>query len=131
VLPPPRAGRLGVIIFDQKIAEHGVLRFIDNFQRDANIGRDIHLVFTDESSFDILNNKYVESNSVPQYIIDVVDQNLDRTLPNVTFHQFLFQYYAKGFDPFMLRKRWTGLDQKRKYKKTRTHSGEKNYQKGH
>jgi spore germination protein len=98
---PIETGRVGVVLFQQEVAKNGIERHIDNYQRDANIGRDIHLVTTQGSTEEILRTRYTEGDSVSQHIIDVVDQNMDHTIPDSNLHDFLSQYYAKGYDPFM------------------------------
>jgi spore germination protein len=98
---PIEIGRVGVVIFNEEVASKGVFPFIDNFQRDSSIGRNILLAVSVGSAADILKTNYIESDTVSQYIIDVVDQNMDRTIPDMNFHHFLFQYYTPGFDPFM------------------------------
>ncbi len=98
---PIEIGRIGVVIFNKEVAADGILPFIDSLQRDPSIGRDILLTVSEESASEILKTKYIESETVSQYIIEVVDQNSDRTLPHTNLHRFLYQYYTKGFDAFM------------------------------
>ncbi|KMJ59442.1 hypothetical protein AB685_00725 [Bacillus sp. LL01] len=98
---PIEIGRLGIVIFSQEVAEAGIQPFIDNYERDPNIGRDIHLVVSKDKASDIIQTNYVESEDVSQYIIDVIHQNIERTLPRMNLHHYLFQYYAEGYDPFM------------------------------
>ncbi|MBM7703478.1 Ger(x)C family spore germination protein [Metabacillus iocasae] len=98
---PIEIGRIGILIFNEELAKKGVMNIIDNFQRDPHIGRDIYLVVSEGSAYDILNADYLEGESSPQYITDIVHQNMDRTIPKVDLHRFLFQHESKGFDPFM------------------------------
>nr|WP_082892072.1 hypothetical protein [Sutcliffiella horikoshii] len=98
---PIEIGRLGVIIFSQEVAEAGIETIVDNYQRDPHIGRDIHLVVSQNKASEIFQSNYIESEDVSQYIIDVISQNIDRTLPKMNLHHYLFQYYAEGYDPFM------------------------------
>ncbi|WP_162595937.1 Ger(x)C family spore germination protein [Bacillus sp. CGMCC 1.16541] len=98
---PIEIGRVGLLIFNRELAKGGVINIVDNFQRDPNIGRDIFLVVSEGSAYEILNSDYLEGESAPQYITDIVDQNMDRTIPKVDLHRFLFQYESKGYDPFM------------------------------
>ncbi|QNG59456.1 Ger(x)C family spore germination protein [Bacillus sp. PAMC26568] len=98
---PIEIGRVGVIIFDQEMARNGIANLIDNIQRDPNIGRDISLVVSQGKSKDILSEKNAQDESVSQYVINIIKQNMERSIPEINLHHFLFQYRGIGLDPFM------------------------------
>lgn len=98
---PIEIGRVGIIIFNQELARTGISDLIDNLQRDPNIGRNVSLVVTNGKSSELLSAESVKDESVSQNIIDIVKQNMERTIPKINLHHFLFQYRGIGFDPFL------------------------------
>lgn len=98
---PIVVGRVGLVIFNQELAEHGIENQIDNLQRNPSIGRKLPLVVSKEKAKDIIDSTYSQSDSVSQYLIDVVEQNLEQTIPNVNLHRFLVHFYSKDADPFL------------------------------
>jgi spore germination protein len=98
---PVEIGRVGVILFDEEMARSGIGNHVDNLQRDPNIGRDINLVVSKGKSNEILSTDVDQHESVSQFVIDLVTQNMERTIPSINLHHFLFQYRGLGFDPFL------------------------------
>ncbi|MDX8290495.1 Ger(x)C family spore germination protein [Metabacillus indicus] len=98
---PVEVGRVGIILFDQEITKYGIGPIVDNLQRDPNIGRDISLCVSEGKAFEILSSDIQQEESVSQYVTDIVSQNMDRTIPSMNLHHFLFQYRGDGFDPFL------------------------------
>jgi spore germination protein len=98
---PVEIGRVGVILFDEEMARSGIGDHVDNLQRDPNIGRDINLVVSKGKSNEILSTDVDQHESVSQFVIDLVTQNMERTIPSINLHHFLFQYRGLGFDPFL------------------------------
>lgn len=98
---PIEIGRVGVILFDEELARRGIGDHVDNLQRDPNIGRDISLVISKGKSNEILSAQVDQHESVSQFVIDLVRQNMERTIPRINLHHFLFQYRGLGFDPFL------------------------------
>ncbi|MGG4488047.1 Ger(x)C family spore germination protein [Metabacillus idriensis] len=98
---PIEIGRVGVILFDEELARSGIDDLVDNLQRDPNIGRDISLVVSKGKSNEILSAEPEQHESVSQFVIDIVKQNMERTIPSINLHHFLFHYRGLGFDPFL------------------------------
>ncbi|MCM3595068.1 Ger(x)C family spore germination protein [Metabacillus idriensis] len=98
---PIEIGRVGVILFDEELARSGIDDLVDNLQRDPNIGRDISLVVSKGKSNEILSTESEQHESVSQFVIDIVKQNMERTIPSINLHHFLFHYRGLGFDPFL------------------------------
>ncbi|MDM5225189.1 Ger(x)C family spore germination protein [Cytobacillus sp. NJ13] len=98
---PIVVGRVGLVIFNQELAEHGIENQIDSLQRNPSIGRKLLLVVSKEKAKDIIDSNYSQSDSVSQYLIDVVEQNLKQTIPEINLHRFLVHYYSKDADPFL------------------------------
>jgi spore germination protein len=98
---PIEIGRVGVILFNQEIAKNGIMEHIESLEKDPSVGRDIYLAVSTGSAFEILDGTYPQSESVSQYLIEVIKQNMDRTIPKMNLHRFLYHYYGKGLDPFM------------------------------
>ncbi|KON88163.1 hypothetical protein AF332_16020 [Sporosarcina globispora] len=98
---PVVVGRVGMVIFNQEIAEHGIETQIDSLQRNPSIGRKLLLVVSKEKAKEIIDSEYSRSDSVSQYLIDVVEQNLKETIPKINFHRFLSHYYSKDADAFL------------------------------
>lgn len=98
---PIVVGRVGLVIFNQELAEHGIENQVDSLQRNPSIGRKLLLVVSKDKAKDIIDSNYSQSDSVSQYLIDVVEQNLEQTIPDVNLHRFLVHYYSKDADPFL------------------------------
>ncbi|AZB43096.1 Ger(x)C family spore germination protein [Bacillus sp. FJAT-42376] len=94
-------GRVGVVLFSENLAEHGISRLLDNLQRDPEIGRDIYLALAESSAKQIINGKYSGSIPTSNYIFDLIQQSMKQSLPKINLHGFLYRYYGKGLDAFM------------------------------
>ncbi|MBM7584005.1 spore germination protein [Bacillus pakistanensis] len=98
---PIEIGRVGVILFNQEIAKNGIMEHIESLEKDPSVGRDIYLAVSIGSTFEILDGTYPQSESVSQYLTEVIKQNMERTIPKMDLHRYLYHYYGKGLDPFM------------------------------
>jgi spore germination protein len=98
---PFRIGRLGVVLFNKKLAEEGIYKIVDVLQRDPSIGRDIFMVVAENSAIDILEGEYSVSETPSKYLTNMLDQNMRSNIPRSSIHLFLYRYHGKGMDPFM------------------------------
>ncbi|MBS2969154.1 Ger(x)C family spore germination protein [Metabacillus sp. KIGAM252] len=94
-------GRVGVVLFNQKLAEKGISDLLDNLQRDPEIGRDIFLALAQDSSQKIISTKYSTSVPTSNYIFDLIQQNMEQDMPRINLHAFLYRYYGKGLNAYM------------------------------
>ncbi len=98
---PLRLGKLQVILFNKELAKRGIEQFIDFFNRDPDIGRQLYLAVIDGSSKTLLSSQYATGTSVSDYINKMIEQNADRNLPRTNLHAFLYAYFGNGIDPFL------------------------------
>ncbi|EIT86348.1 spore germination protein [Fictibacillus macauensis ZFHKF-1] len=98
---PFGSGRIGVILFEDKLAQKGITKIIDSLQRDPSVGRNIFLAVTEGKTKDMLTKKYVVNDIVPVYLKKLIEQNINLTIPRTNFHHFNYSYYGNGSDPFM------------------------------
>jgi spore germination protein len=98
---PIEIGRVGVVLFQEEVARKGLFEIIDALQKDPSVGRDVYLAVSKESTEELLKGDYKQSESVSQYIRDLIAQNMQRTMPKMDLHRYLFQYYGDGYDPYM------------------------------
>ncbi|WP_338776358.1 Ger(x)C family spore germination protein [Metabacillus sp. FJAT-52054] len=94
-------GRVGVVLFNQKLAEKGISDLLDNLQRDPEIGRDIYLALAKDSSQKMISTKYSSSVPTSNYIFDLIQQSMEQDMPRINLHGFLYRYYGKGLDAYM------------------------------
>jgi spore germination protein len=90
-----------VVLFQEEVARKGLFEIIDALQKDPSVGRDVYLAVSKESTEELLKGDYKQSESVSQYIRDLIAQNMQRTMPKMDLHRYLFQYYGDGYDPYM------------------------------
>ncbi|KZZ82684.1 Ger(x)C family spore germination protein [Bacillus sp. SJS] len=94
-------GRVGVVLFSETLAEHGIAALLDNLQRDPEIGRDIYLALAEKSAQEIIKANYSTTIPTSNYIFDLIQQSMEQSLPKTNLHGFLYRYYGKGLDAFM------------------------------
>jgi spore germination protein len=98
---PFRIGRLGVALYDKTLAEQGLRKMVDKFQRDPSIGRDIFMAVVEGSPVGLLEDEYTVAETPSKYLIDMLDQNMRSNIPRSSLHHYLYRFYGMGMDPFM------------------------------
>jgi spore germination protein len=99
---PIVSGKVMAAIFSKELAKTGIQDFIDTFQRDPSIGRQVYLAISEEEAGKLLEPKYETKDSVGMYLANLIEQNIKyHTLPETNLHKFLYQYYGEGIDPYL------------------------------
>lgn len=95
-------GKLQVALFNQELAEKtGVFRYIDNLQRDPNVGSRVNLAIFEGSTEKTL-NKLKTDEPVGTYLSNIIEENTKfSNLPLTNLHTFEFAYFIKGMDPIL------------------------------
>lgn len=98
---PLHLGGLMVTIFGDKLADRGIIDFVDNYQRDPSIGARNFLATSSGSALQILKGEYgPRGNS--DYLNNLIEHNMRyRDLPKTNLHIFIRDYYTKGKDPYL------------------------------
>lgn len=98
---PLHLGGLMVTIFGDKLADRGIIDFVDNYQRDPSIGARNYLVTASGSALEILKGEY-GPRGTSDYINNLIRHNIKyRDVPETNLHIFVRDYYTKGKDPFL------------------------------
>lgn len=98
---PLRLGKLNVILFNEQLAKRGVEQFVDFFNRDPDIGRQLYIAVVQGKASGVLKGRYSTGTAVPGYLKKMIEQNTERNLPETNLHDFLYAYFGNGIDPFL------------------------------
>jgi len=94
-------GGLVITIFGDRLADSGIVDFIDAYQRDPTIGARNFLATSSGSAIEILKGNYGPQ-GVSKYLQSLVQHNIKfRDVPDTNLHIFLRDYYMKGKDPYL------------------------------
>lgn len=94
-------GGLVITIFGDKLADSGIVNFVDSYQRDPSIGARNYLATSAGSALDILKGDYGPQ-GVSRYLQSLIKHNIEnRDVPETNLHIFLRDYYMKGKDPYL------------------------------
>jgi spore germination protein len=98
---PIVTGSLEIAFFGESLARKGIVDFIDAFQRDPSIGSKIYLAVVEGTAEDVLRGSYGNRGNA-DYFSGLLEHNEEQgNLPLTNIHQFLFDYFQKGQDPFL------------------------------
>ncbi|WP_082234782.1 Ger(x)C family spore germination protein [Halobacillus massiliensis] len=99
---PLSMGKLAVTLFNKELVEKNNMReFMDVLSRDPRIGRNIYLAITEDSTKEILEEKYSQNITTARYIKGVIENNSTRNFPETNLHNYLYAYYGEGIDGFL------------------------------
>ncbi|WP_273852383.1 Ger(x)C family spore germination protein [Guptibacillus spartinae] len=96
------SGKLQVALFSQDIAEtEGIMKLVDTLQRDPSIGSRVFLGISGTDVETLLTTNYGNVDT-GTYIHDTLSHNSRHgMLPETNLHDFLYNYYSVGDDPFL------------------------------
>ncbi|SDJ18109.1 Ger(x)C family spore germination protein [Natribacillus halophilus] len=96
--------RVRVLLFNEDLAtQEGIFDLLDTVQRNPMIEQDMEIATTQASTQDILDGDYPFQQSVYRYLLDLIEHNQEQYLPPSSLHDFMYQYYADGADPYVTR----------------------------
>jgi len=94
-------GKLELVLFSNELAGHGIFDLVDNFQRDPNITTNLLLAVVDGESIEMLTKQF-NNQDTGRYVSQIIEQNTNLgLLPKKNLHQFMYDYYSTGIDPFL------------------------------
>ncbi len=94
-------GGLVITIFGDRLANSGIIDFVDSYQRDTEMGARNYLTVSTGSALEILKGDYGPQ-GVSKYLQSLIQHNIKyRDLPDTNLHIFLRDYYMKGKDPYL------------------------------
>lgn len=94
-------GRVGLVLFNKELAEHGIYHFIDNLQRDPNIGRNLQLAIVEDTTEEILSSEYHLDITIFEYLTELIEEGTQEIFPRTNLHNLLYQFYGDGMDMFI------------------------------
>ncbi|QED49250.1 Ger(x)C family spore germination protein [Cytobacillus dafuensis] len=94
-------GGLLITIFGDKLADKGIVDFVDTYQRDASIGSRNFLATSHGSALEIIKGDYGPQ-GVSNYLYTLIEHNINqKDVPVTNLHVFLRDFYIKGKDPYL------------------------------
>lgn len=97
---PIEYGQLRMVLFGKSYTQKGIDTVVHSLCRDAKVGTRIHLGVAEKEASELLtaSKKYKD----PYYISGMIKQNINHgNLPMTNLHDFLFNHYGVGRDPFL------------------------------
>ncbi|WP_226659581.1 Ger(x)C family spore germination protein [Pseudalkalibacillus hwajinpoensis] len=96
------SGKLEVALFSQDIAEtEGIIELVDTLQRDPSIGSRVFLGISSSDMETLLKTNYGNVDT-GTFIHDTLSHNSRHgMLPETNLHDFLYNFYSEGNDPFL------------------------------
>ncbi|AXF57155.1 Ger(x)C family spore germination protein [Salicibibacter kimchii] len=95
-------GRTRVHLFQEEMArQQGVIRSLDTIQRNPMINQDMQVAITREPARDMLEEDYDFQEPIFRYLQDLIEQNQEEQMPQTSLHDFMYNYYAEGADPYL------------------------------
>ncbi|MBM7646531.1 spore germination protein [Scopulibacillus daqui] len=96
-----KLGKLTVILINDTLAKKGIEKYLDYFNRDPHIGRNVFVAIVDGSTRRLLDNQYASNPDVSRYLFDLIQQNIKRNFPVTNLHEYFYDYYGKGINAFL------------------------------
>ncbi|MFG6149605.1 Ger(x)C family spore germination protein [Halobacillus sp. B23F22_1] len=98
---PLSMGKLAVTLYDERIAQEGIEKFLDVLSRDPRVGRNIYMGIVEGDVQELIEEKYEQNETTAKYVKGVIENNSQRNFPETNLHSFLYAYYADGIDGFL------------------------------
>ncbi|MFT8391017.1 MAG: Ger(x)C family spore germination protein [Sporolactobacillus sp.] len=97
-----RAGKIRLMLFNERLAKHGVAKDIAFRNRDPDPPLDITIAVVKGSCKQLLTaTDYQTQIPISRYVQDLIMQNSQQNLPDVNLVTFINSYYGSYMDPFM------------------------------
>ncbi|MFC7395265.1 Ger(x)C family spore germination protein [Scopulibacillus cellulosilyticus] len=96
-----KLGKLTVALINDALAKKGIEKYLDYFNRNPDIGRDVYVAIVDGSTRRLLNGQYASNPDVSRYLFDLIQQNIEENFPNTNLHEYFYEYYGKGINAFL------------------------------
>ncbi|WP_068774802.1 Ger(x)C family spore germination protein [Paenibacillus sp. FJAT-26967] len=95
-------GQLRVALYEDAVAENGIINLVDSLSRDPSIGTKIFLGISRKKTADLLQYSYKDIGNIGIYLYDTIKQNVrEGQVISSTLHEFLRDYYSPGKDPLL------------------------------
>ncbi|UOQ43599.1 Ger(x)C family spore germination protein [Halobacillus salinarum] len=97
------SGQIRLDMYGRKIAEEGLMRYMDTLSRDAKISDMGYIVIADDRASSLLNSINTEdSPNMGTYVQRLVEKSIKRELiPDCSLHEFNHILSDKGIDPVL------------------------------
>ncbi|MFB5660474.1 Ger(x)C family spore germination protein [Alteribacillus sp. HJP-4] len=96
------SSKLSVVMYNDELAERGIMRLVDTLRRDPVVGRRIYLCVVNGNVKQLLTTQSPLEDEVSSYLSSLIDQNIEsQGLPTTNLHVFLYRYYGRGMDPYL------------------------------
>jgi len=99
---PIEEGQLRMVVFGKEFAKRGVTEIVHSLSRNNKVGSRLQLGVAAGSAEEILRITAKTTVSDTLYLSNLVEQNIETmNLPQTNLHLFMYNYYAKGRDPYL------------------------------
>lgn len=97
------SGQVRLEIFENELAERGMMKYMDTLQRDAKISDMGYLATSEVPTEELLKSNNDEDRpNTGNYIQELINKSInDESLPNAVLTTFMHDYYDVGRDPIL------------------------------
>ncbi|MCO7175887.1 Ger(x)C family spore germination protein [Sporolactobacillus kofuensis] len=97
-----RPGKIRLILYNKRLAKHGLAKQLTFRNRDPDVPRDLNLAIVDGSCKELLTSEnYQTQIPIARYVQDMIIHNNEQNYPDSDLSTFLYAYYGTYMDPFM------------------------------
>ncbi|RED51147.1 Ger(x)C family spore germination protein [Cohnella lupini] len=94
------SGQLRNVLFGCSLARLGIWEHIDSLVRDTVISPQVRITLVDGDAAKLLTRQYKQHPIPGRYIEQLLEKSSrNQTVPKVTLHDFVKEYYEEGIDP--------------------------------
>lgn len=95
------SGQVRLEIFENKLAERGMMKYMDTLQRDAKVSDMGYLATSDVPTEELLKSENDEDRpNTGSYIQKLIEKSIkNESIPNAVLATFMHDYYDEGRDP--------------------------------
>jgi spore germination protein len=95
-------GQLRIAMFNEKLAQSGILSLTDTLSRDSAHSDTMYVTVSRGSTENIITHRFPEISNIGTYLYKMIRQNIQgEQIPSCTLHEFIHDVYSVGKDPVL------------------------------
>lgn len=98
---PITVGKTLVAVYGEDLAVEGINNALDGLKRHQSIGRMVDLCVMEGEAKELLEGEYSFEETPSRYLKQILEHHKTGNLPSSNYHEFMYNFTAKGQDPFM------------------------------
>ncbi|WP_261306164.1 Ger(x)C family spore germination protein [Paenibacillus andongensis] len=96
------SGQLRIAMYNEKLAQSGILTFTDTLSRDSAISDTMFVTISKGSTENIITHRFPEISNIGTYLYKMIRQNIQgEQILSCTLHEFIHDVYSVGKDPVL------------------------------